>query len=155
MSAVPGVPVFPSILPLLFSLPRCLIPPSLSFSHFYQHNYIARQLKARNTIGLMSQLPYVCCFSTHADKKSCFKPEIYTLSLLSLVQVPIPLFCQFPPLFFSLFITFTPPPIIPFLDTGREVPATETKLLRFFSHLSLHPINHTVRYYNGVGVLSH
>lgn len=83
----------------------CLTPPSMSFSQLSQHNYIARQLKVRNTIGLMSQLHYFCCLSTHTwKKKSSLKPEIYTISTIarsaSPVRVLIPLFFQFPTCFF-------------------------------------------------------
>lgn len=51
------------------SLSSCLIPPLMSFSQLSKRNYIARQLKATNTIELMSQLPYAGSFSTETDSR--------------------------------------------------------------------------------------
>lgn len=126
------------------SLSSCLIPPLMSFSQLSKRNYIARQLKATNTIELMSQLPYAGSFSTETDsrkKKHTLKPEIWTListftSSACHVQVHRLLFFQFPPfcVFFFNPILTSASNLIPKRSTCNWNSITEILLICLWVH---------------------
>lgn len=95
----------------------CFIP----LSHFFQHNYTARQFKARDII-------WIAAAFQHTPTK-----DIYTIPTIAGFTCRV---CGCIYLFIFIFSTFSPPPLIASLDAVIE--ATATKLLRYFFNLSEH-----------------